>query len=167
LLLRVLIHLLDALFSSIEKWFLYTNQLECTTLNPTNYHSKSWSTSTNKTTNRAGLSEIVAALIHEHTHIATESATTQNAVWQIRNSILYPRRMKRHKHAKLLGIIVHHVQQSKDTINLYKVKAHAGILGNECAVATAKCSAENESVHDIQINTDAHPHSSISGQQGW
>jgi ribonuclease HI len=40
---------------------------------------------------------------------------------------------------------VHHIQLSKDTIHLYKVKAHAGILGNECADAKAKCSAENQS----------------------
>jgi hypothetical protein len=57
---------------------------------------------------------------------------------------------------------VHHIQLSKDTIHLYKVKAHhAGILGNECADATAKCSAENQSGHDIHIKTEAHPHSSI------
>ena len=97
-------------------------------------------------------------MINEHTHIATDSA---GALWQIRNSILYPQRMKRHEHAKLLEAIVHHIQLSKDTIYLYKVKAHAGILGNECADAIAKCSAENQSGHDIHNNTDAHPHSSI------
>jgi ribonuclease HI len=46
--------------------------------------------------------------------------------------------MKRHKHAKVLEIIIHHIQQSNDTIYLYKVKAHAGILENECADAIAK-----------------------------
>jgi len=69
--------------------------------------------------------------------------------------------MKRHKYAKLLEAIVHHIQLFKDTIHLYKVKAHAGILGNGCADAIAKCSAENQSGHNIHINTDAHPHSSI------
>ena len=49
----------------------------------------------------------------------------------------------------------------KDAIHLYKVKAHAGILGIECADVIAKCSAENQSGHDT-IYTDAHPHSSIS-----
>jgi hypothetical protein len=45
-----------------------------------------------------------------------------DALWQIRNSILYPQRMKRHKHAKLLvGTIVYHIQQSKYTNHLYKV----------------------------------------------
>jgi hypothetical protein len=33
-------------------------------------------------------------------------------------------------HANLLDTTVHHIQQSKDTIHLYRVKAHAGILGN-------------------------------------
>jgi hypothetical protein len=69
--------------------------------------------------------------------------------------------MTQHKYAKLLETIVHHIQLSKDTIHLYKVKAHAGILGNECADAIAKCSAKNQSGHGILINTDAHPHSSI------
>ena len=32
-------------------------------------------------------------------------------------------RMKRHKHAKLLETIVHHIQLTKDTIHIYKVKA--------------------------------------------
>ena len=50
---------------------------------------------------------------------------------------------------------------SKEAIHLYKVKAHASILGNKCADALAKCSAQNQSGHDIHNNTDAHPHSSI------
>jgi hypothetical protein len=88
-------------------------------------------TSINKTINRANPAGIAAALINEHTHITTDSAS---ALWQVRNSILYPQRMKRHKHAKLQETIVHHIQQSKGTIRLCKVEAHAGfILGNECA----------------------------------
>jgi ribonuclease HI len=117
--------------------------------------------SINKTINRAELAGIAAALINEHTHIATDSAST---LWQIRNSILLPQRMKRHEHhdAKLLKTIVHHIKLSKDNIHVYKVRAHAGILGNESADAIAKCSAENQRGHDIHINTDAHPHSSRS-----
>jgi len=97
-------------------------------------------------------------LINEYTHIATDSA---GVLWQIKKSIRYPQRMKWHKHANLLESTVHHIQQSKDTIHLYRVKAHAGILGNECADAIAKRFAENPSGHDIHINTNAHPHSSI------
>jgi ribonuclease HI len=122
-------------------------------------------TSNNITISRAKLAGIAAALINEHTHIATDSA---GALWQRRNSILYPQRMKRHIHAKLLETIVHHTQLSKDIIHLYKVKAHAGILGNECADAIAKCSAQNhQSGHDIHINSDDHPHSSIFWPARW
>jgi protein associated with RNAse G/E len=64
---------------------------------------------------------IAAVLINEHTHyIATDS---DGALWQIRNSILYPQRMKWYNHAKLLETIVHHIQLSTDTIHHYKVKA--------------------------------------------
>ena len=41
--------------------------------------------------------------------------------------------MKQHKHAKILETTVHHIQLSIYTIHPYKVKAHAGILENECA----------------------------------
>jgi hypothetical protein len=73
---------------------------------------------------RAELAENFPPLINQHTHIAIDSS---GALWQVRNSILYPQRMKRHKRAKLVETIVHHIQQSNDTINLCKVKAHAGI----------------------------------------
>ena len=126
-----------------------------------NHHSKSWRDKYKQTINRAELAGIAAALINEHAHIATDSA---GALWQIRNSILYPQCMKRHKHVKLLETIIHRIYWYKDTIHLYKLKAHAGILGKECADTVAKCSVENQSGHDIHINTDTHPHprSSIS-----
>jgi hypothetical protein len=64
-------------------------------------------TSMNKTMNRTELAGIVATLlVHEHTHIATDSA---NVLWQIRNSILFLQRMKRLKRTKLLETIVHHI----------------------------------------------------------
>jgi hypothetical protein len=44
-------------------------------------------TSINITIHEVELAGIVAALINEHTHSATDSA---GALWQIRNSILYP-----------------------------------------------------------------------------
>ena len=84
-------------------------------------------TSISKTINRVELAGIAVALINELTHIATDSA---GVLWQIKKSIRYPQRMKWHKHANLLESTVHHIQQSKDTIHLYRVKAHAGILGN-------------------------------------
>ena len=91
-----------------------------------NTAAKPGGTSINKTINRAELAGIAAALINVHTHIATDSA---GALWQIRNSIFYPQRMTRHKCAQLLETIVHQIKLFKDTINLYKVEAHAGILG--------------------------------------
>jgi hypothetical protein len=102
-------------------------------------------------------------LINEHTHNTTDSA---GVLWQIRNRILYPQRKKRHKHVKLLETIVHHLQLYKNTLHPYEVKAHAGILGNEClgnecADAIAKCFAEIKVATTSHINTDAHPHSSI------
>jgi hypothetical protein len=77
--------------------------------------------------------------------------------------------VKRHKHAKLLETVVYHIHVSKDTIqgNLYKVKAHAGILGNESADAIAKCSAENQCGHDFHSNTDTPPIHPYSGKYGW
>ena len=53
------------------------------------------------------LAGFAAALINEYTHITTDSA---GALWQIRNSILYPQ----HTHAKPLEAIVHHIQLSKE-----------------------------------------------------
>jgi hypothetical protein len=70
--------------------------------------------------------------------------------------------MKWHKHAKLLENIVHHIHLSKKTPSICtRLKAHAGIPGNECTDAIAKCSAENQSGLDIHINSNAHFHSSI------
>jgi hypothetical protein len=43
----------------------------------------------------------------------------------------------------IAGNFVHHIQRYKDTINLYEVKAHAGIRGNKCTDAISKCSAGN------------------------
>ena len=50
-----------------------------------NTAAKPGGTSINKTINRAELAGFAAALINEHTHIATDSA---GALCQIRNSIL-------------------------------------------------------------------------------
>jgi hypothetical protein len=44
-----------------------------------------------KSINRAVLAGVVAALMNEHTHFATDSA---GALWQMGNRNLYPQRMK-------------------------------------------------------------------------
>ena len=133
--------------------------LECTTLNLTilPQYILEAQTST-KPQNRAELAVVIAPLINEHTYIATNSA---GAPWQIRNSILYPQHMRRHKHAKLLETIVHHIQLTKDIIHLCKVKAHAGIQWNKCADSVASCPVEYRKGNDIHVNLAAHPHSSI------
>jgi len=82
---------------------------------------KSWRYKHQQNHKQSRASKNVAALINEHTHIATDSAGA--LIGQIRNSILYPQRLKWHKHAKLLETTVHHIQLSKDTIHLYKVKS--------------------------------------------
>jgi hypothetical protein len=74
--------------------------------------------------------------------------------------------MKQHKHAKMLGICVHHIQQAKDTINRFKVKAQAGFKVKAQA-AIAECSTENERGHDIQVSIDARPLTRSSGQKWW
>ena len=53
--------------------------------------------------NRAEPAGIAAALINKHTHIATDSA---GALWQNRNSIFYPQRMKQHIHAKIISSLL-------------------------------------------------------------
>jgi len=112
--------------------------------------------------------------MNKRTHIVTDSAGAQTGKYETAFSVSppsYPQHVKWHKHAKLLGTIVHHILQSKDTIHPfhpYKVKAHAGNIGNECADAIANCSAAKQSGHAIiHNNTDAHPNSSISGRKGW
>jgi hypothetical protein len=96
-----------------------------------------------------------------HTHIATDSA---NTLWQIRNSILYPQRMKRHTHAKLLKL-------SCTTSSYLKTPSISTssklMLYPECADAIAKCSAENWNGHDIRITSAPTPIHPYSGQQGW
>ena len=92
-------------------------ELKSTTLNPMqqNHHSKSWRRDKHQQNyKQSRASRNCCCLINEHTHIATGSA---NALWQIRNNILYLQRMKRHKYGKLLETIVHHIHLSKDTIH--------------------------------------------------
>jgi hypothetical protein len=75
-------------------------ELESTTLNPTKSpQNKVNPGGTSISINRAKLAGIAAALISEHTHIATDSS---GALWQIRNSILYPQHTIRNKHAIII-----------------------------------------------------------------
>jgi hypothetical protein len=92
-----------------------------------------------KTINRADLAEVAAALINEHARIATDSA---GALWQIRNSILYLQRVKRHKHAKLLEpsyTTSSYIKTLSISTRLKFMLASKGMSAD----AIAKCSAEN------------------------
>jgi hypothetical protein len=42
-----------------------------------------------------------------------------------------PMRMRHHKNKHMLMSILQKVQSSGQTIRIYKVKAHTGVLGNE------------------------------------
>ena len=100
------------------------------------------------TINRAELTGIAAALAAECTHIATDSACSLS---QIRKQLLYPESQRKHPHAKLLENIASLVERSETPIHFYKVKAHADIIGNECADAIAKHAALHEHGHDVTI----------------
>ena len=54
-------------------------------------------------------------------------------------------------HAKLIQDIAGMIEASPNTIYFYKVKAHAGIAGNEFADAIAKHSAQHDSGHDCTL----------------
>ena len=57
-----------------------------------------------KEASRVKLAGIAAALINEHTHIATASA---GALWQIRNRVLYPLSNKQHERLKAIKATLH------------------------------------------------------------
>ena len=96
------------------------------------------------TINRAELAGIYAALLNGHTHIASDSACSLS---QIRKQLLFPELQRNHIHSHLLKPIIDEIQASPNTIHFYKVKAHAGIAGNEFADAIAKHSAQHDCGH--------------------
>jgi hypothetical protein len=60
---------------------------------------------------------------------------------QIRKQLLFPDMQRTHIHSHLLEQIVYMIYASPEPICFYKVNAHTGIAGNECANAIAKHSA--------------------------
>jgi ribonuclease HI len=69
------------------------------------------------------------------TQVATDSACSLS---QIRKQLLFPELQRDHIHSNLLEQIASMISASPEPICFYKVKAHSGIAGNECAYATAK-----------------------------
>jgi len=104
------------------------------------------------TINRAELTGIAAALTNKYTQIASDSACSLS---QIRKQLLFPEMQRDHKHSNLLEQIVSMISASPEPICFYKMKAHSGITGNECADAIAKHSALHDGGHDMHFQPPA------------
>ena len=83
---------------------------------------------------RAELAGIAAAIENGYTHIATDSLSS---LFQIRKQLMYPEKHRHHLQEDVLKTIATRISASENKIHFYKVKAHAGIAGNECADALA------------------------------
>jgi len=104
------------------------------------------------TINRAELTGIAAALTNKYTKIAMDSACSLS---QIRKHLLFPEMQRAHIHSNLLEQILSMIYASPEHICFYKVKAHSGIAGNECAGAIAKHSALHDGGHDVHFQLPA------------
>jgi len=80
------------------------------------------------------------------THIASDSACALS-----RKQLLFPELQRNHMHTKLLLQIFALIQASPDHIHLYKVKAPAGIAGNEFADAVAKHAALHDQGDSVEV----------------
>ena len=90
------------------------------------------------TISRAELAAIAAAVIHGYSHIATDSLTSLH---QIKKQLSHPNLHRHHIQGDVLQSIAKAIRQSPSPIHFFKVKSHAGIIGNEHADALAKKSA--------------------------
>ena len=101
--------------------------------------------------NRAEFTGIAAALTNKYTQIATDSACSLSP---IKKQLLFPEMQQDHIHSNLLEQIVSMIYASPEPI-CYKVKAHSGIAGNECADAIAKHSALHDGGHGMHFQPPA------------
>ena len=111
------------------------------------------------TINRAELTGIAAALSSNCTDIATDSACSLS---QIRKQLLYPEMQRKHTHSKFLERIASLIEKLETPIHFFKVKAHTGVIGNDCADAIAKHAALHNYGHDVTIpqpTSDGNPFS--------
>jgi hypothetical protein len=90
------------------------------------------------TISRAELAAIAAAVIHGYSHVATDSLTSLH---QFKKQLAHPNLHRHHIQGDVLKSIAKAIRQSPSPIHFFKVKSHAGIIGNEHAEALAKKSA--------------------------
>jgi ribonuclease HI len=93
------------------------------------------------TINRAELVALLHAIKFGATDIATDSLCS---IHQIRKQMHRPQDMTDHKHASLLHAIIKQIVESPAPIQVWKVKSHIGIVGNEIADEIAKEVARGE-----------------------
>jgi len=106
---------------------------------------------TTNTISRAELAAIAAAVLHGYSHIATDSLTPLH---QIIKQLSHPNLHRHHIQGDVLQSIAKAIRQSPSPIHFFKVKSHAGIIGNEHADALAKKSATTYSdIADTSIKT--------------
>jgi len=103
------------------------------------------------TISRAELAAIAAAVTIGYSHIATDSLTSLH---QIKKQLSHPNLHRHHIHGDVLQSIAKAIRQSPSPIYFFKVKSHAGIIGNVHADALAKKSATTYSdLVDTSIRT--------------
>jgi hypothetical protein len=69
---------------------------------------------------------------------------SQTSLHMIARAINAPHDLTEHRHNALLRSIADAIERSAGTVHLYKVAAHAGIIGNEAADAIAVALAKGE-----------------------
>ena len=103
------------------------------------------------TISRAELAAIAAAVIHGYSHKATNSLTSLH---QFKKQLSHPNLHRHHIQGDVLQSIAKAIRQLTSPIHFFKVKSHAGIVGNEHADILAKKSAITYSdIADTSIKT--------------
>ncbi len=87
------------------------------------------------TIGRAELAAITTAILHGHSHIATESLSSLH---QIRKHFLFPKLHRHHVQGDILKILIKTIRNASNPIHLFEVKSEADIVGNDCPDAVAR-----------------------------